>query len=387
MRNYGAPFPPQGYGIRPTANSRAIKWMLAVIGIFFALLAGSLTLYAIGYSTGTSALLIGILFGTLPVPIYVLLILWIDRYESEPLWMLGMAFFWGATFAAFIAIVINSYVANSLPLTYDPVSENYYPYYALVISAPITEEFSKGAVLFILFWWKKDEFDGIIDGIVYAGMVGLGFAMTENFKFYGEAAMIGGGQLTSRFILRGAVSPFAHPLFTSMTGIGLGLAQQTHNKVVKSVMPLAGLLLAMLLHFIWNSSALSGNAAFFIVYALVMLPIFVGAIISISFALKREGRILREHLWHDCERGLFSLDEYHRLCDIRGRVSASYSALRWGGFRIWRTRMRFNQTASELAFHRSRVRRGLLSDPREATERELAYVRHLFELRRRLGHF
>jgi RsiW-degrading membrane proteinase PrsW (M82 family) len=40
-------------------------------------------------------------------------------------------------------------------------------------------------ILVVLFLWKKDEFDGIIDGIVYAGMVGLGFAMTENILYYG----------------------------------------------------------------------------------------------------------------------------------------------------------------------------------------------------------
>jgi RsiW-degrading membrane proteinase PrsW (M82 family) len=387
MRNFGGPFSQQGYVVRPTGNSRAIKWVLAVIGIFFALLAGFLTLYMIGYHTGPAALMIGVLFATLPLPIYVLLILWIDRYESEPLWMLAMAFFWGATFAAFMAIVINSTIANALPLTQDPVSGRFYSYYAMVASAPIVEEFSKGMVLFILFWWKKDEFDGVIDGIVYAGMVGLGFAMTENFKYYGEAAIMGGNNLTGLFILRGAISPFAHPLFTSMTGIGLGLARQSDNKAIKVFMPVLGLLAAMILHSTWNRSALSGAGVFFLVYGLVMLPIFTGAIVSIIFALRREGRIVREHLWYDCQQGLFSLDEYYRLCGIRGRMSASFRALKGGGFRLWRTRMKFNQMASELAFHRSRVRRGIMADPRTAYEREMAYVQLLFELRRQLGPF
>jgi hypothetical protein len=258
-------------------------------------------------------------------------------------------------------------------------------YYALVVSAPIVEEFSKGLVLFILFWWKNDEFDGIIDGIVYAGMVGLGFAMTENFMYYGKAAMVGGTQLTGLFILRGVISPFAHPLFTSMTGIGLGIAKQARNTALKVFMPIAGLLAAMLLHFTWNRSALPGPSVFFVVYGMVMMPIFAGAIIAIVFALRREGRIVRDHLWYDCQRGLFTLDEFYRLCSIRGRMSASYNALRCGGFRLWRTRMKFNQAASELAFHRSRQRLGKITDPRAAYEREMAYVNHLFELRRQLG--
>jgi RsiW-degrading membrane proteinase PrsW (M82 family) len=384
MRNYGGEGPPPGYVLRPRANSQAIKWTLIVICIFFALLAGFLTLHLIGYATEPAALMVGILFASLPVPIYVLLILWIDRYESEPLWMLATAFFWGATFAAFIAIVINSLAVRFLAQAYD---FDIGRFYALIISAPIVEELSKGLVLFALFFWKKDEFDGVIDGIVYAGMVGLGFAMMENFQYYGEAATIGGGRLTGIFILRGAISPFAHPLFTSMTGIGLGLACQSNSKAVKATMPALGLLAAMFLHFFWNRSALSGAATFFIVYGLVMVPIFIGAIVSIVFALRREGRIVSYHLWPDCQEGLFSPEEYYRLCSVRGRMGASFRALRNGGFRLWRTRMRFNQMASELAFHRSRARRGMLTDPRIAHEREMAFVQHLLELRRQLGRF
>jgi RsiW-degrading membrane proteinase PrsW (M82 family) len=384
MSNYGGAYPPPSYVLRPRANSQAIKWTLVTIGIVFALLAGFLTLHVIGFATEPAALMIGILFATLPVPIYILLILWIDRFESEPLWMLATAFFWGVTFAAFIAIVINSLAAQLIAQAYGPYTGRFY---ALVVSAPIVEEFSKGIVLFALFFWKKDEFDGILDGIVYAGMVGLGFAMMENFKYYGEAAMMGGDRLTGLFILRGAISPFAHPLFTGMTGIGLGWACQTHSKAIKATMPVLGLLTAMLLHFFWNRSALSGAAAFFIVYGFVMVPIFAGAIIAIIFALRREGRIVSYHLWNDCQRGLFTPEEYYRLCSVRGRMGASFRALTSGGFQLWRTRMRFNQTASELAFHRSRVHRGMLTDPRTAYEREMAYVQHLAELRRRLGPF
>lgn len=382
MSNYGGAYPPQGYAMMPRANSQALKWTLVSIGVLLALLAGALTLYIIGYATGSTGLAVGMLFATLPVPIYILLILWIDRYESEPLWMLATAFFWGATFAAFISIIINSLVGKLLADAIDPFTGRYY---AMILSAPVVEEFSKALVLFALFWWKKDEFDGILDGIVYAGMVGLGFAMTENFKYYGEAAMMGSNTLSGLFILRGTISPFAHPLFTSMTGIGLGWAIQSHNKAVKALMPVLGLFAAMLLHFLWNRSALSGPVTFFVVYALVMFPIFIGAIIAVIFALRREGRIVSYHLWNDCQRGLFTQHEYYRLCTVRGRMGASYRALTGGGVRLWRARMRYNQLASELAFHRSRVHRGMITDPRAAHEREMAFVNHLAELRRQLG--
>jgi hypothetical protein len=47
--------------------------------------------------------------------------------------------------------------------------------------------------------------------------------------------------------------------------------------------------------------------------------------------------------------------------------------------------MDYNQAASELAFHRSRVARGFTSGPHAAQEREAAYLQLLQDLRQRLG--
>ncbi|HEY0407266.1 MAG TPA: PrsW family intramembrane metalloprotease [Pyrinomonadaceae bacterium] len=390
MMNQGGPYyPQQPIMLRPSNNRRAIKWVLFAFALLFMLLVGQLTLYLIGYRMESSALQTGILVAMLPVPVYLLLILWLDRYESEPLWMLALAFLWGATFAAFIAIIVNSIGAQA-------VAENFgmetAQFYGLVISAPIVEEGSKALVLFALFFWKKDEFDGIMDGIVYAGMVGLGFAMTENIKYYGEAAMASHGVrdfLTPTIILRGGVSPFAHPLFTSMTGIGLGWASQSTNKAIKFLMPLVGLLLAICVHATWNYSAILskdyGGVMFFAIYFVIMVPIFVAVLVSVFFALRREGRVVRDFLYYDLNRGLFTLEDYNRLCSVRGRIGASMRALTGGGPGLWRTRMQYNQTASELAFHRCRVARGMIPWEQRAMEREAAYVQLLYELRRRLG--
>jgi protease PrsW len=117
----------------------------------------------------------------------------------------------------------------------------------------------------------------------------------------------------------------------------------------------------------------------------VMIPVFVSALIAVIFAWRREGRVVREYLLPDMQRGLFSPEEYNRLASVRGRMGASFRALRGGGFGIWRARMEYNQMASELAFHRSRVARGFAKNPQEASEREAAYLQLLQELRQRLG--
>src|SRR6266436_2149785 len=219
--------PPLPPGIKSSGHQSVIKIILAVFAIMFAALLGLVVLLLIGAETGPVELIIGLICATLPVPIYVMLLLWIDRYEAEPLWMLATAFFWGALVAVFVAFIFNT----SLSIIAAVATHNAQvgEAFGAVISAPIVEESSKALILLILFLWKKDEFDGIVDGVVYAGMVGLGFAMTENVLYYGRALQHGTDALKFLFILRGTAAPFSHPLFTSMTGIGLGWSRESNN--------------------------------------------------------------------------------------------------------------------------------------------------------------
>jgi RsiW-degrading membrane proteinase PrsW (M82 family) len=390
MMNHPGAYAPTLVVVRPSKNRRALKWLLGIVALLFALLVGLMVLGLIagelterGGAAGPIAFLVGIVFAMLPVPIYIMLILWIDRYESEPIWMLMTAFLWGSTIAvlaAYILNTINHIIAASM------WGHDVGELFSAVVSAPVVEESAKALILFIFFFWKKDEFDGILDGIVYAGMVGLGFAMTENVQYYGKAALQGGIEGTViLFIIRGGMAAFSHPLFTSMTGIGLGWARQSNSKFVKLIMPLFGFGLAMLLHATWNFSASLGPLAFFLTYGAVMIPIFVFTLVSVIFAWRREGRVVREYLLPDLQRGIFSQEEYNRLGSVRGRMGASFRALTRGGFGVWRARMQYNQMASELAFHRSRVARGFSSNQQSAQEREAAYLQLLQDLRNRLG--
>ena len=349
-----------------------------------AALLGLIVLLLIASETGPIELIIGMICATLPVPIYIMILLWIDRYESEPLWMLTTTFLWGALVAVFIAIILNT--INGAIITAATNSAQIGENFGAVISAPIVEESSKAFILLVLFFWKRDEFDGIVDGIVYAGMVGLGFAMTENILYYGRAVQGGAGSLTFIFILRGMAAPFSHPLFTSMTGIGLGWARQSNNGFVKLVAPVLGFMFAIFLHGTWNATATYGGAAgFFAGYFLIMGPAFIITLMVIFFSLRREGRIVSEFLYPDYQRGFFDALEYQKLATIRGRMGLSWNAMTTRGFSGWRARRRYNQIASELAFHRSRVARGLARDPNFAQQRENDYLYTLHELRQKLG--
>ncbi len=371
--------------IRTSPQISAIRLSLAIVAGLIALVLGLLVLLVIGIETGPVALLLGLVAATIPVPLYVVLVLWIDRYEAEPLWMLATAFFWGALVATFFAFLLNTTSGGIVTALADAEAGEAF---AAVISAPIVEETGKAFILFVFFFWRKDEFDGVVDGIVYASMAALGFAMTENILYYGKAAaMGGGGALTATVIIRGFFAPFSHPLFTSLTGIGLGLARQSSNIAVKFLTPIVGLLMAIIMHSIWNGSAVFGGGGIFILtYIVVMVPAFIIMLVVISLALRREGQVVRDFLVMDLERGLLTPEEYKQLGSIVGRMGSSFNALSKRGVKGWRARMRFNQLASELAFHRSRVSRGVHSASQDVLAQEAAYLdalqRLIHELRR-----
>ena len=131
------------------------------------------------------------------------------------------AFLWGALVAVVGAFFLNTFGLKLLVEARwtDPLETG------AVYLAPFTEETLKGLGILLIYLLRRREFDGIIDGIVYAGLIGAGFAFSENILYLGQAYNEYGGEgLTSTFVVRGLMGPFGHPLFTSLTGIGIGIA-------------------------------------------------------------------------------------------------------------------------------------------------------------------
>jgi protease PrsW len=311
-----------------------------------------------------------------PVPVYVVLALWLDRFEPEPARTLAQTFAWGATVAVFVSLLLNTFADR---VAQGVLGAELAEFFGAVVTMPLVEEIAKGLALLILFMELHDEFDGVIDGIVYAAMVGLGFAMIENVVYYGEAVKAGMDSSVVAFAVRGMMGPFAHPLFTSMFGIGLGYARERHGHGSRVWAPLLGFALAITLHSLWNLAA-SFEGWFFALYLVVMVPSFLGVLVLIHASLRREGRIIRAHLAHLVDEGLISPAELERLCRVRHRLRASFDALVRGGVVHWRRRREMHRMASELAFHRWRVSRGLTLGPDADARREAEYLRLLRHL-------
>jgi RsiW-degrading membrane proteinase PrsW (M82 family) len=341
-----------------------------------ALFCGVISLGLMAADLGLSAFAMGFLVAVVPVPVYVVLVLWLDRFEPEPAKTLWQTFAWGATVAVFVALVVNSVADGVLVAAAGPDAADLL---GMVLTAPVVEEAAKCFALYVLYRELRDEFDGVVDGVVYAAMVGLGFAMIENVQYYGAAVAEGGESSVVTFFLRGMVSPFAHPLFTAMYGIGLGLVRERHGEGNRFVAPAFGLALAIALHSLWNLAA-SYEGWFFAAYLLVMFPVFTGVLVLIFLSLRREGRILREHLGPLVGDGILSPGELEALCRVRARLLASLQAWRSGGVERWRSRREMHRISSELAFHRWRIRRGLGEGEEPDGVRDAEYLRRLREL-------
>src|SRR6476469_5666088 len=197
----------------------------------------------------TQTIVTSALMAIIPVLVIVPTFLWLDRYEAEPARYIVFAFLWGALVAVVGAFFLNTFGLKMLVEARwtDPLET------VFVYHAPVTEETLKGLGILLIYLFRRREFDGIIDGIVYAGLIGAGFAFSENILYLGRAYDLYGDEvLTGPFVVRGIMGPFGHPLFTALTGIGIGIAVTSRRPAVRVLAVLGGWICAMLLHGLWN---------------------------------------------------------------------------------------------------------------------------------------
>src|SRR4030095_11936289 len=133
--------------VMPTRQVSGIRIALAVIALLIAIGLGLLVLLVIGVETGPGPFILGFITATIPVPLYLALVLWIDRYESEPLWMLATAFFWGALVAPFFAFFFNT--TGGIIVASITGDLHTGETFSVVISAPIVEELCKAGILLV----------------------------------------------------------------------------------------------------------------------------------------------------------------------------------------------------------------------------------------------
>lgn len=323
-----------------------------LVGILVALaITGIMTLLVMGImisNLGFIGAVIGFIMAFTPAPFYVSLFVWLDRYDPEPAWLLALTWAWGALLAIFVSFIVNTAFGIMTAALIDPQTGDLA---SAVISAPIVEEATKGSALILLLIFMRREFDGILDGIVYAGVVGLGFATVENVLYYGNTFLqsgLGGGLLFIGF-LRGVLSPFIHSFFTSMTGIGCGISRETHNKALKFIMPVAGYFGAVTLHGLWNLIAsFAVGGMFFIVYFVVWVPVFLIFLGVIFFMARRELKVIREMLAIEVATGLMTQQQLELVGSFLERTKWVMSS--FSDRAKFKARRKFLRASAKLAF-------------------------------------
>lgn len=290
-------------GLNPeikTEKEKSNKYIGLAIAVFVGIFLSLIVICLLVFSVGLIPAFIASFVAFIPAFFYILPLMWLDRYDPEPPWLLAFAFAWGALVAVIISFIINTLIGGLFG-----------QFAGGVISAPIFEEGSKGLGLILILLFMRKEFDDILDGIVYAGTIALGFATVENVLYYGRGLVEGGSDgLIVLFIMRGILSPFAHVTFTAMTGIGCGIARESHNGFVKIALPILGYICAVALHALWNGMAfLGGGAGFLIGYIVLEIPFFLIFVGFSFYVMWRQNKILREMLAIDVARGLISQEQ------------------------------------------------------------------------------
>lgn len=295
------------------------------------------------------ALVWSILAAVIPTAVYVMILWWLDRYEKEPRRLLWSAFVWGAVPAVILSLVGESIL--QVPL--GDLSASGAELVSSSLLAPLVEELTKGLAVLLIFLLFRNEFDNVLDGIIYGATIGFGFAMTENVFYFmdsfGESGVEG---LTMVILMRSVVFGLNHALFTSVFGAALGYTRQTKSGCTRWVAPFLGLAGAMILHGIHNLFAsLSSEVCFGLVISLIsdwggVLVILV----VIWLSARQEKQWITRYLQPEIASGLISQADYDMICSYRRRQAA-----------LWRARLRLDrgetrrvdqlaQMATELAF-------------------------------------
>ncbi|HET8854250.1 MAG TPA: PrsW family intramembrane metalloprotease, partial [Ktedonobacteraceae bacterium] len=359
---------PQHVGVRT-------RWLIAGIGLAILVLSVAITIVLNGLlglnalaQNGISTVLAALTIPLLPAIGINLLVNFMDRYEREPWFLRLAAFLWGAIIAIppafFVEQNVDSIVQNLLgPNTSEVIRS------ALDgLNAGVTEETIKGLGLILLFFILRDEFDNVTDGIIYAALIGAGFAFVENFSYFAINA-----KDTLVFLIVGRIMLgwLGHSTFTACFGAALGYIRHTHVRWKQIAIPLLGFAIAVGLHSFYDfvdfqagraihASPYDTSVALFSLIAIIgdYIPPFLAQVALLYIlvkALAHEAAVIREFLAAEVSNGVVMVNEYALLQNSFQRTKEERRVLRRSGIRQWLRVKALYQTEIGLAFRKWHV--------------------------------
>ena len=346
---------------------RKVGAPLAVI-ITLGTLAGLILILLTAVNPAGTAL--GFVLSTIAMSLVLLCYLWLDRWEPEPPRLLVLAFLWGASIAIVVSVLLEAYIESAINPGQTATS-----FVTVAVVAPVVEEAAKGMFLLIMMTGRRrNELNSLTDCLVYAGVVAVGFAWLEDIFYIADGETLASSLVTAA--MRLIMGPFAHPLFTTFTGVGVYFALRQRNTLAKVGYVVLGYLAAVVMHGLWNGSALVGVQAYFGVYVAWMMPIFGLAIALAVGSRRREQRIVAEKLPGMVAAGLVTPQEAGWLGSIGTRKQAVAAVRQSGGRAAGVAVQKFAAQVIELAFVRDRIDRGFGDERVFALQTEEAYGVH-----------
>ncbi|ALJ03672.1 branched-chain amino acid aminotransferase [Pseudalgibacter alginicilyticus] len=207
-----------------------------------------------------------------PIFIIIIYIYAKDKYEKEPKQLLILNFILGAVISIIVTSILYYFFDIALPLyNHTSIFEQFIKAFFVV---GLTEEFSK-YIIVRYFAQPNKAFNEPFDGIVYAVMVSMGFAATENIFYVMES-----GYETA--LLRAFTAIPAHATFGILMGYYMGKAKFSNNKITLN---LAGLFLAVLFH----------GAYDFFLFIDFIPGIWVGAFFSLFIGIFLSRKAIKRH--------------------------------------------------------------------------------------------
>ncbi|MGB1308965.1 MAG: PrsW family intramembrane metalloprotease [Oceanihabitans sp.] len=215
-----------------------------------------------------------LLLAIAPVIIIILYIYYKDKYDKEPKSLLFYSFLLGAFISIIVTTLLYVITDYTIPIEIHGNKSILQLFIKAFFVVALIEEFSK-YIIVRYFAQPNKAFNEQFDGIVYAVMVSMGFAATENIIY-----VIDGGLETA--ILRAFTAVPAHATFGILMGYFMGKAKFNKNK---KRLNLVGLLLAVIFH---------GTYDFFLF--LEFIPgIWIGAFISLILGILLSRKAINKH--------------------------------------------------------------------------------------------
>ncbi len=316
-----------------------------------------------------------LMFASVPVLPLTALFVWLDRVRPEPVWLLASAMLYGGLAATLVSLQLNGWLARLIgdgggvtPLS-------------AVYVAPWVEEAAKCAIVFAIVIWRRNDFNAVVAGVIYGGLAGVAFAFTENVVYYAQLFQqaIAAGADTDKavdavqqlFMFRGVAAPFVHPMFTMLTGLGVGLAVRHRHVGVRILAPVAGYCGAVLLHMGYNTIAsFATDENLHAVYVALLVPTLLTLVAVVLSVRRHERRVIAARLLDYTTFGWLDAADVPYIVTGKGRREARghVRALSRAERQLLKT---FQRAGIDLGLLRDRLVRGVAGPAALPREREL----------------